>query len=296
MVTGKGGVGKTAVTAALAKAAHRAGKKVLVGEVTPDTTTTSQLLSHFGHPRVGDDPVEMAPNLYGVRICPTIGHKLFLRAALKINLLVDTAMKSAALTRFLSAAPAFPEIGTFYQLVSLLRLKRFDHLILDLPATGHAIGLVSLPKTVLKVLPPGLIGDAIKEGLEVITDPAKTGAIVVTLPEGLPVTESLELAEGLGRHGVAVRAMILNRMPAVPFSDLELAALDHHLAARDGSKLLLGTKELRKLERALRARETFREKAPVPTVEIDALEGATQTAVIDHLTNAIVAARIGGAP
>lgn len=299
LVTGKGGVGKTSVTAALAKAAHRAGRRVLVGEVTPDTSTISTLLGLFGQPRpASEDPVELASNLYGVRITPTIGHKLFLKAALKIGLVVDTAMRSAALTRFLLAAPAFPEIGTFYQLVSLLRQKRYDHLILDLPATGHAIGLISLPKTVLRVLPAGLIGDAIKEGLEVLTNPKRTAAVLVTLPESLPVTESLELCDAMRHHQVAVRSMILNRMPAEPFSPLELQALDHHLAHRPGDRLLLGTKELRRLERALEARDLFRERVPpdVERVEVPALEIKAQAAVVDHLANVLAAVRIGGAP
>lgn len=259
LVTGKGGVGKTTLAAALARASRDAGQRTLVAEVTSDVSVRSHLLGHFGVATTkGDEPVKLGPNLDGVRITPSTGHKLFLRAALRVGVIADAAMRSAALNRFLMAAPAFPEIGTLYQLVWLLRLNRYEKIVLDLPATGHALGLAKLPRTVSRVVPKGLIKEAITEGLEIMTDPARCGAVVVTLPESLPVTEAFELAKGLHELEVPVGAMVLNRMPANPFTDEERRALDEHVRARRG-ELLLGTRELRRLERALDARTTFRE-------------------------------------
>ncbi|MCB9655564.1 MAG: ArsA family ATPase [Deltaproteobacteria bacterium] len=257
LVTGKGGVGKTTVSAALARAALTAGRRVLVAEVTPDVDTRSPLLSLFGHPEVhGEEPIVLGPNAWGVRITPSTGHKLFLRAALKVRMVVDAAMKSAALRRFLMAAPAFPEIGMLYQLTTLLESSQFHHIIVDLPATGHALGLASLPRTVLRVLPTGLIGSAIRTGLETMTDARKTAAVLVTLPEDMPVTESFELADGLHKLGIHVLALVLNRVPENPFTDEERSALNVHIARRP-SEPLLGGREFRRLERALSARRAF---------------------------------------
>lgn len=295
LVTGKGGVGKTTVAASLARAAHAAGKRVLIAEVTSDVSTRSQLLGIFGQPAPKEgDPVRLEPNLWGVRITPSQGHRLFLRAALRVGMFVDAAMRSAALNRFLMAAPAFPEIGTLYHLVSLLRLRQFDHIILDLPATGHAIGLVSLPRTVLKVVPAGLIGDAIREGLEVMTDPARAGAVIVTLPESLPVTEAMELAESFGKLSIPVRSMILNRMPANPFSAEELAAVDGHIRTR-GADLLLGARELRRLQRALAAQRDFWAQAPAAAlrVEVAVTEAQEQGRVVAHVREALASAEGG---
>lgn len=259
LVTGKGGVGKTTFTAALAEVSRRAGKRTLVAEVTTDVATRSHLLGHFGvaNPK-GEEPVHLDANLDGVRITPSTGHRLFLRAALRVGVIADAAMRSAALNRFLMAAPAFPEIGTLYQLVWLLRLKRYDQIVIDLPATGHALGLAKLPRTVSRVVPMGLIKEAITEGLGVLTDPRRTGAVIATLPESLPVTEAFELARGLREVDVPVGAMVLNRMPEDPFTLEERRALHEHVQYRKG-ELLLGTRELRRLERALEARVTFRE-------------------------------------
>ena len=288
LVTGKGGVGKTTLSAALAIAAQKAGKRVLVAEVTPDLHTTSPVLSHFGHPTVrGDEPVKMEENLWGTRVAPQTGHRLFLRKGLRVKLIVDAAMRSAALTRFLMAAPTFPEIGTLYQIVWLLRMGRFDHIVLDLPATGHALALASLPKTVVGVVPTGLIGDAISEGLAVLTDPAQCWAALATLPESMPVTETVELIAALGRCDIAVGATVLNRMPGDPFSDGERAALDDHIA-RAGTPIL-GHRELIRLDRALAARASFRADVPdgIPRFEVPVFEGSERViieAIAAHLS------------
>ncbi|MEL6184829.1 MAG: ArsA family ATPase [Myxococcota bacterium] len=267
-VTGKGGVGKTTIAAALARASRDAGQRTLVAEVTSDVSARSHLLGHFGVATAarGEEPIKLGPNLDGVRITPSIGHRLFLRAALRVGMLADAAMRSAALNRFLMAAPAFPEIGTLYQLVWLLRRQEYEKIVIDLPATGHALGLAKLPRTVSRVVPMGLIKEAITEGLAIMTDPKRTGAVVATLPESLPVTEAFELARGLEELEVPVGALVLNRMPANPFTEEERKMLDDHIRQRRG-ELLLGTRELRRLERALEARETFRE-APLASAKL----------------------------
>ena len=272
-VTGKGGVGKTTVAAAWARACRDAGRRTLVAEVTSDIAEPSQLLGLFGVRKArGEEPMALGPNLDGVRICPATGHRLFLRATLRVGMLADAAMRSAALNRFLMAAPAFPEIGILYQLVWLLRRGGYASMVVDLPATGHAIGLAKLPRTVSRVVPTGHIRDAIVEGLAAMTDPARTAAVVVALPETLPVTESFELVRGLRELQIPVGALLLNRMPADPFTAEERQALDEHVRARQGG-LLLGTREFRRLERALEAREIFRNDAPGDLLRLELAAG-----------------------
>lgn len=284
LVTGKGGVGKTVVAAALAKLLHARGRRVLITEIAPDLHTPSVLLRYFEHQDLkNDEPVQLEPGLFGVRISASIGHRLFLRAALRVRFLVDAAMKSSALTRFLLAAPTFPEIGILYQLVTLIRSKQFDHIVVDLPATGHAIGLTSLPRTVLKVLPGGLIGDAIREGVECMTNPERTGAIVVSLPEAMPVVESADLIAALERSEIKTAAAFLNRIPQNPLSVDEQRRL--RAWAQSSSERLMGTTELRRIERAEEARRMFRELMPetMPIAEIPLFDVSNPLEVIDRL-------------
>ncbi len=264
MVTGKGGVGKTTLTAALAQSAVAAGRRVLAAEVSSDASAQSPLMQRLGHPEVRSTvPVDLGNGLFGVRLVPSAGHRIFLQEALRVRLLVDAAMRSSALNRFLMAAPAFPEVGTLYQLVSLLRDPAYDHILVDLPATGHALGLASLPRVVLKVVPSGMVARAIQEGLDAMTDPDQGRAILVTLPEAMPVSETMELQKGLAGHGVEVRALVLNRIPPDPFTPEERDALDAHLQQRDHP--LLGSREFRRLDRARTARQRFEEEGPPHT-------------------------------
>lgn len=293
MVTGKGGVGKTTAAAALALAAQQAGRKVLLAEVSPELSARSALFGLFGRAELGEEErIWLRPNLDGVRISPNIGHRLFLRDALKSRVLASGAMRSAALNRFLLAAPAFPEIGTLYQLVSILRQGHYQHVIVDLPATGHALALASLPRTVLRVLPRGLIGAAIKEGLEWMTDPARTGAVIVTLPEDMPVTEAMELREGLEALSIEVRAMLLNRLPRSDFGLEEIDALQEHLRTR-GTPGLLGAREFRRLLLAMQAQQSFRARMSggAFSVEIPQLSGGAMEVV-----QGVAAAIVGKTP
>lgn len=285
LVTGKGGVGKTTLATAMGLAAQSAGRKTLVAEITSDPLAKSQLLTLLADSLSvsvteqgrSENPIQLGPNLDGVKISPAIGHRLFLRAALRVNMVADAAMRSSALNRFLMAAPAFPEIGVLYQLIWLWRLKRYDQIIVDLPATGHALGLAKLPRTVARVVPKGLINEAVTEGLDLLTDADRCGVVVATIPENLPVTEAFELRSGLSELGVSVGAMVLNRMPADRFSEDEEQALDGYIRMhRD--ELLLGSREFRRIQRAKAAQALFnqdvRRFADIMTAELPVVRGA----------------------
>src|SRR5258706_83390 len=74
-----------------------------------------------------------------------------------------------------------------------------ETILFDMPATGHALAMTELPDLLLRLIPRGPIAAALREGQTVMYDPERTTALVVTLAEALPVTESLELIAGLRR-------------------------------------------------------------------------------------------------
>ena len=296
LVSGKGGVGKTTLTATLGRMAQKAGRRTLIAEVTPDLLNSSPLLSYFGHPRPrSEDPFRIENKLFGVRIAPQSGHRLFLRQALKVRLLVDTAMKSAALTRFLMAAPTFPEIGVLFQIVHFLRQGRFDHIIIDLPATGHALALASLPRVVHRIVPTGLIGDAIKEGLDCLTSDKRCWAVIPTLPESMPVTETSELITSLEECGITVGGAILNKVPTSPLDKSDRDQIKQWKGEHP-NKPFLGARELVRLDRAHQARKMFHEILPasIPKYETPELAApndmARVTQLVDYLETPIESA------
>jgi anion-transporting ArsA/GET3 family ATPase len=239
LLTGKGGVGRSIVTAALAHIAQRRGRRVLVAELGDDPDDYSPLARYFGRDRLPVDPEELAPGIRGVVLLARTGQDLFLRQVLRSSTLSRAALGSDPIRRLLSAGPSFREMGIFFQLLALLRLPHRDGghehevVIVDMPATGHALSLTGLPDLLLRLVPGGPIADALREGKGYLNDPAQSAAWVVTLPETLPVSECLELLAGLRRTEMPIGGVFLNRFPVDAYTPEERAALAPILAQHD---------------------------------------------------------------
>ncbi|MBM7112684.1 arsenic transporter [Archangium primigenium] len=277
LISGKGGVGKTSVAAALARAAVNAGRRVLLAEVELGTEAEqgpSPLAELVGARAPSAQVTPVSANLSFVRLSAIEGQRLFLQEVLPLRVMADAALRTRALRRFLEAAPALREMGVLYQMLHLLRLTRSDGgaqhplCILDLPATGHALALAALPDTLLTVMPAGPIGRAVREGMALLRDPARTGAVLVTLPEPLPVSETLELSTAIGRHGIPIAAGVLNRMPEDPFSPDGRAAVEQLLGAHGPHR---GQRALGRLDRARGAQARLVANFPAPLLTLPEL-------------------------
>jgi arsenite/tail-anchored protein-transporting ATPase len=286
VVTGKGGVGKTTVAAALGRGYAALGKSVLLAEIVTDEASPSQLqLALNTRVKPSIEPSRIEHNLSLVLLSPTEGHRLFLRDALPLKILADTAMRSQGLRRFLSAAPAFPEMGILYRMLDLLKMKNslgrplYDVCIVDSPATGHALALAQLPGFLTRVIPGGPIAKAAREGLAILTDQKTTGVVVVTLPEILPLTEAAELAKGLQEKSLTVVATIINRLPENVFSEQEQRALEMAFGSQENLK---GETEYRRIMRAQQAAKQHQLKGPVTVLReslsnvLEAMVGSLQ--------------------
>ncbi|MBI5549200.1 MAG: ArsA family ATPase [Deltaproteobacteria bacterium] len=304
LVTGKGGAGKSSVAAGLAVWAARRGRRVLLTEVGDETTGHSPLARLFGREVLPEGPEQLGPpGLRGLTLLPRTGQELFVGTVLHTTTLARAALSSEAIRKLLNAGPSFREMGVFYHLLTLLRAQRPDGtpehelVLIDMPATGHTLSLTGLPNLLLKLVPRGPIAQALREGQSYLNDPAKGEAWVVTLPETLPISECLELLEGLARTRMPVGGVIVNRLKPDPFTAGERAAL-RPLVERVA---VFGAEEL--LRHELRGRElqrlTSATSLPVlglPECALDCLRLHSLCEALERGASLAEAARCGCAP
>jgi arsenite-transporting ATPase len=285
LVTGKGGVGKTTLAATLARAAASQGKRVLCAEVAAEGETDSPLARALGYEGpVGPEPVRVTGGIQFCLLTPTAGHRRFLEDTLKARLLVNAALKAKAIRAFLLAAPTFAEMGVLYRFLDLVRQTRRDGspehelLIVDLPATGHALAFARFPAALLKMVPSGPVGAALREGLALVTDPERTAAVVVTLPEQLPVSESIELTRGLLEADLPVAGLVVNRVAADPFVGEERHLVDRFLSEHGPH---LGGRTLERIDAARTALKRLTHELSLPLLTLEESLEAGMAAPVD---------------
>ncbi len=294
LITGKGGVGRTSVACALARAVAAAGKRVLLTEIGDPEGGYSAIGRRFGLETISHRPVDVGANLRVAHLWARTGHELFLSEALP-GALVRAALRSKAVDKFLTAAPSFHEMGIFYHLLTLLRARRrggqpeHDLVIIDMPATGHTLALTGLPDILLRLIPGGPIARAMREGQTYLNDPRVGEAWVVTLPEQLPVTEAIELLEGLKETRISAGGVLLNRYPQDPFTAAERVALEQVLAAHP----MHGQLEFARIGAAHQATQRLLGAVHVPVVTLPEIYAASSPNPVPGLTEALTHAMRG---
>ena len=213
-VTGKGGVGKSAIAAALALAAARGGRRTLLIEVAGHDTAPG-ILAVPG--RRSHRERELAPNLYGVAIDVERAIEEYLVGQLRVRPMVDLLVRSRAFHHFAAAAPGLAElvtVGKIWTLATELRpggqAPVWDLLVVDLPATGHGIAMLETAANVREIAGSGPIRDQADRIQQVVSHPAATGIALVARPEELAVTEAIEAAAELRARGLPVALAVMN--------------------------------------------------------------------------------------
>jgi anion-transporting ArsA/GET3 family ATPase len=236
VVIGKGGVGRSTISAALAVRAARQGKRVLVCEVNARERISALLETKPVGAQIG--PVEK--NVDAVDVNPQEAMREYALMVLRFQSIYSAVFENRFVRYFLRAIPSLSELVMLGKILYHLGEKlpdgrfRYDLVVLDAPATGHGMTFLRLPQTLAAVVPAGPMADEIRRMQAVLTDPASTGAILVTLPESMPVSETLELNRGLRDViGMQRAALVLNGFVPPRFSEDErsrLARAPIHLA------------------------------------------------------------------
>lgn len=194
-VMGKGGVGKTTISIALAMAAARLGKKILLAEVG-DSDAVGRI---FHEAVLAENPRELTSNIWGARIDPRMELEAYVRTHVSPGFIAGKIIRSRLFDYLFEAAPGLKEVMSLGRLwrweTNILNLPdaAFDLIIVDAPATGHALSLLRLPDTLIKMIRIGPVANQIRKLQGLLKDHRKTRLVFVSLPEELPINETVEL-------------------------------------------------------------------------------------------------------
>ena len=208
-VSGKGGVGKSTVAAALALLGSQHGKKTLLCELD----AKGNLADFFEAGRTRFTPREIQPNLWAMTMDTEESLKEYMSINLKLPAMARIGPVARVFDFVATAAPGVKEIVTVGKPVYEVHEQRYDLVVVDAVASGHIVGLLSAPQAINDLVKVGLVRSQTGWMIDILSDAVRTGLVIVATPEEMPVNETIELAERVANETtVDLAAVIVNRV------------------------------------------------------------------------------------
>jgi anion-transporting ArsA/GET3 family ATPase len=283
-VTGKGGVGKTTVAACLARVAASRGKRVIVCEVAQDVRP--------------HDEVEIAENIHSIAIDPESAMREYLTD--QIGSAMSKVMTSSRVFSYLAAAaPGMSELLTIGKVWDLAQLDQrrtgdtpYDLVVLDAPATGHALGMLRTPRTFRDLARVGPISRQAGRIDAFLSDPELTGVVAVAAPEEMPVNETIDFIAALQEEmAMTPDAVIVNGVYPERFHDSEIAAIEAAAQADPRPALRAAISEHRRARHHRNQVRRLRRRTPAITLPFQ-FEPELGDADLEQLSQ-VLAGRLG---
>ena len=209
MVSGKGGVGKSAVTAALAIRAARRGMRVLTVGMIEGTG----LAGHLGVEDLGYSPHQVRPGLFGLAVDRATALEEYLRIQIHFPRAAPTGVLTRGLNVLVETAPGVREIVTMGKPLFEVWNGDWDIVIADAPPLGQLFSYLRAPATVADLVPSGHIREQAAAMEASLSDPATSALLLVVTPEELPVSETIEALDQLHAEPVIdLAGLIFNRV------------------------------------------------------------------------------------
>jgi anion-transporting ArsA/GET3 family ATPase len=302
LVCGKGGVGRSTVAAALASAAARRGQRTLLYE----SNAKDRFARFFDAPTVLEVPTRMAPDLYALNTNPTAALHEYGLMVLRFERVYKMVFENRLTKYFLRAIPGLDDysiLGKAWWHTTEEKGDKplWDSLIFDMPASGHAVSMLKIPRVILDAVPEGpLTRDAAKLW-DLLRDPERTAIVLVTLAEEMPANEAREFTAILRDHlGLTVSHLVVNqvhpdRFPRSGAAARTLDALARAAPADGDLAALLAHAELGRDRRLLNEHylAQFATELSMPQVELPYLFTETLgPGEIDHLSR-LLDAKLG---
>lgn len=229
LVSGKGGVGKSAVASALAMLGVRRGLRVLALAMTDELG----LASHLGTDRLSHRPKEIRPGLSGAVVDRTKALDEYLRLQLHAPRVAPLSPLSRGLNALADTVPGIRDIITIGKALHEAGQDQWDVVVVDAPPLGQLGSYLRAPEVIAGLVPMGRIRDQAARMEADLVDSHHTGLVMVSLAEELPVVETLDAFDELSPL-ISVSAVVTNRiLPRLAVSEEKLATVssDLHQAA-----------------------------------------------------------------
>ncbi len=217
LVSGKGGVGKTTVSVALALAAARQGKRVLLCE----TQGATRVPSIFGRPSKGYEPMHVATNLDTLSITPAAAIEEYVLLQLHFHRLYRMVFRNRIMGPFVDAVPGLHDLVQlgkvwFAERETVAGKPRWDLVVVDAPATGHGLTMLGAPRAMMDLTASGPFYENAKLIADLVEDPARTALLLVSTAEEMPLRETVDLYARLGHMQRLVGGAVLNEVHPSP--------------------------------------------------------------------------------
>jgi len=292
IVLGKGGVGKSTLSAAIAKVATISGDRALIMECD----TRAPLAATFGvAPSFA--PTDVAHNLNLMTLDGRAALEEYLRLVVPGRMLLKAVFASRIYQFFVQAAPGLRELmmlGKVYY-----EFERDDGksptrrvIIVDAPASGQAMSLLKMPTAARSTFGDSVVGKEASNISKMLRDRRNCAIIQVTTADSLSISETIETHAQLSSIHLAPAAVIFNRMPPSEFDAADISSLTNrrglHIRKKDLEHLAeLAKSELNRVAEARKAIAKIRTETGGPVLEIAVHGGLSGTALIDSIATEV---------
>lgn len=268
-VTGKGGVGKTTVAAALADLAVKRGKRTLVVEMDAKGAVADALDAA----PLGFRPVEVQPGLFAMAMNTEDSLREYLKVVVRLPLVGRIGPLARTFDFVADAAPGVKEILAIGKVCYEVREQNYDLVVVDAEASGHIVAQIDAPRAIRELVHVGMVRDQTEWMLEILGDPQVTGLVAVTTPEEMPVIETIELVEKVrSTTSVDVAAVVANRVLPQWFDSADESVFDALCGAEP--QAVLASRVGAKVATVFAAAALARSRRSIATAHLDRLRAA----------------------
>lgn len=286
-VLGKGGVGRSAVSGALALAATRQGKRTLLIEADLQTPIASAYGQHPGY-----DPVELASGLWGMALDGQKSLEQYLSLVVPGPVL-HAVFATSLYKYFVQAAPAVRELlmmGKVYHEIELRPDPQWGMVVFDAPASGQALSMLRMPFAARETFGESVVGREARNVENFFRTSGKCAFVGVTTAEPLPMSETLEFNHALHALGLGLAAVAFNRVSSASFENADVSRMlrrgSHDSKTGDLRPLAeIARQELRRRARERRALTILRRQIECATIRLKERRGITGRQLIEDLAD-----------